>query len=1406
MFQSRRSARLLSAVVLGLVLVVPLAGRPAVAPQSVVASDTPNPSSVTLVGSLQDELGCAGDWDPGCVATQLDYGANSDVWRKAFDLPAGDYEYKAALNGSWDENYGGGAVHNGPNIALVLGGATNVRFYYDHQSHWITSSVNSRIVTVPGSFQAALGCSGDWDPSCLRSWLQDIDGDGTYTRTTTAIPAGNYEAKAAINEGWDENYGVGGEHNGPNIAFSVPANGSTVLFSFVSATNLLTINVTPPSGGDGDNNVEWDGLRHDSRDLLYRTPGGAVPGGTPVMIRFRTFHADVTSVKLRVYSVNAGGQSVVDMTRAAEDVSCYQAELESDHSCDFWQATLPNTAADNLWYRFIVTDGSDTDYYADNTPALDGGLGAPTDDPIDFSYALTVFSPGFTSPAWAREAVIYQVFPDRFFNGDKTNDPKTGDVRYDDPVLRLPWGTLPEGYCRNYADAAGNCPWRFDSSPPDWSPDKEGPRGRDYMGGDLAGLKKKLDHLKSIGVTAVYLNPIFDGGSNHGYDTQDYTRIDPYFGTQKNFDELVKEAKKKGITLILDGVFNHMSSDSPIFDRYNHYPTLGACESTTSEYRDWFYFRPQAGGPCAGPSGPNTMTYDGWFGFDSIPVINKNLPAVQQYFLTDASSIAKLWLKRGAGGWRMDVSGDPSFPDGYWESFRNVVKAQDPNALTISETWQKDSTLLRELRGDRFDTTMNYRIRDAVLGLLSPHDNWDSKGFADSGRVISPAEFADRMLSQREDYPDAAYFSLMNLLGGHDTERLLWALTPGPETRAGREFDPANLAEGKRRLQLASLIQFTVPGAPTVYYGDEVGITGDDDPDDRRTFPWPETGGKPDKALEYHYKDLAKLRERSDAFTDGDFEVLYAGSGSDGTLAYGRRTNSGAAIVAINRSNGPRSLSIPVSGFVPDGTEFGEGYGVGVKHKKATASGGVVTLTLPALSGVALTTSKVNLTPPAAPANLRITGEGDATVSLAWDGVAGVTGYNVYRSPLSGGGFVKLNSAPLTGTTFTDTGLVNARAYFYVVSAINAAGIESGWSNEVSAIPHLLIGWANLQWPPTLSHTISVTNRTDNIYGQVWIDGATGAPGQTPGLRGQAGFGPAASAPSENPAWTWVEASFNTDAGNNDEFVASFLPDTTGTFNYVYRYTTTNGANWSYGDLNGPFNGSATPPNPGVMTVNPSGDTTPPAVPTGLHVVSASPAGVQLAWDPVSADPTLYGYEVRRSSTSGGPYTTLALVTGTDYTDANIAEATTYYYVVRSVDTSFNRSAHSAQVSATAELRTVTVNFNVTVPASTDDTGRSVFIAGSINRLDGGLPEWDPAGVSLTRVDATHWTMTFTGKELTQIEYKYTLGDWDHVEKGPGSACAELANRMLILSYGATGSQNVDDTVDNWRNVSPCGN
>ena len=231
---------LLAGAACGIVGVVP-------AP-TVLAAGTP-PSSVTIAGSLQSELGCPGDWQPECTVTQLTYNTDDDVWRQTFDLPAGSYEYKAALNNSWDENYGAGATLNGPNIGLTPAQATSITFYYDQVTHWVTDNVTSRIATAAGNFQSELGCPGDWDPGCLRSWLQDVDGDGIYRFTTTDLPPGDYEWKVAVNEAWDENYGAGGVPGGVNIGFTV-GSGDQVTFSWDSGTNIPTVTVGSPDGDD----------------------------------------------------------------------------------------------------------------------------------------------------------------------------------------------------------------------------------------------------------------------------------------------------------------------------------------------------------------------------------------------------------------------------------------------------------------------------------------------------------------------------------------------------------------------------------------------------------------------------------------------------------------------------------------------------------------------------------------------------------------------------------------------------------------------------------------------------------------------------------------------------------------------------------------------------------------------------------------------------------------------------------------------------------------------------------------------------------------------------------------------------------------------------------------------------
>lgn len=1361
----KRTTQLL-AVVTVLLLGLLLAG-------TAVADHIPNPTSVTIAGSFQDELGCPGDWQPECATTHLTYDATDDIWQGTFNVAAGAQEYKAALNDTWDVAFPGG------NVSLT--GANNpVKFYYDHKTHFVSDSTKLIIVAV-GNWQQEIGCAGDWAPDCLRGWMTDPDNDGTYTFETTEIPSGNWQGKGAINENWDHP----GFPNSGDIGFTVPAAGARVVFSFVDATDTMSIDVYPLGHGN-DNNVEYDGLGHNSHDTLYRVPFGAVTPGEEVILRFRTYHNDVTSVRARVWDDVAQGQFFLDMDRVAADVSCYD-DAQPTETCDFWQASLTPTQPTTYYYRFIIADGTSTANYEDDEQR-DGGWGEARANFNDWGYVIQVHEPEFKPISWLQNGVMYQIFPDRFNNGRSNNDPNTNTPRYGwppnplDRIIRKAWTDLPEGYCRFYVNPAQPC--------------NESPRGRDYFGGDLRGVQQRLNYLKSLGVTIIYFNPIFDAASNHAYDTQDYLRIDPFFGTNAEFGQLARAADKAGIQIVLDGVFNHVSSDSKYFDRYGHFSDVGACESVSSPYRGWFYFFDEAGGPCAGPGGPNTMNYNAWFGFDSLPVLNKNVQAVRDLFYAGANNVNSAWLSRGADGWRLDVMGDGSFPADFWQEFRVAVKDENPNAPIIGELWKKFE-ILPKTRGDQADTAMGYRFRNAILGFFGTIDD---KGFVDDGESNQPPTlFASKLISVREDNADASYYTMMNILGSHDTRRILWALTPGERNREEREFNAANLARGKTLLKLAAVVQMTTPGTPTIYYGDEVAMTGDDDPDDRRAFPW--NGAKPggDAAMLAHYTKLTQLRNSNKVFRQGEMTFLLADDAAR-TMAYLMRTTTEAAIVAVNRNETPQTLVIDAHGRLPNAVNLTDA--LGTLPGTITAANGVITVQLPALSAAILMPVRgQDLVAPRQPANL--TAEpGNGEVALDWNGVPGAVAYNVYRSPVTGGGYVLIGTT--SATEYIDDTAENGRDYFYVVRAVDAAGNEGLPCNEASATPFFPIGYTVLQWPPDLNFPVR-TSGSETVYGRVYVAGVTDAGGDPATIWAEVGFGPDGSNPT---TWTaWWPMSFNVLDSNNFEYQGHMFPETPGAYDYLVRFSTNGGQTWVYGDVDGWY-----PPlptgdqynDPGDMTVTAPADTTPPDAPT-LTVENASPEGIELSWTAVGdAD----FYEVLRADSAGGPYTevgqTIAGSGTTTFTDTNVVEDTTYFYVVRAVDASFNRSANSNEVEAMAARRTVTVVFNVTVPATTDATGRDVNIVGTLARLDGGHPDWDPGATPMTRVNATLWTISLTGKEGTQLEYKYALEDWEHGEKG--ASCDELSNRTLTLDYGLTGTQTVNDTVLNWRNVAPCGN
>jgi glycosidase len=1067
-----------------------------------------------------------------------------------------------------------------------------------------------------------------------------------------------------------------------------------------------------------------------------------VTAGTPVTLRLRTYHNDVTAVTVRLWSTAAEAQTLLPMQVVA-------ITDDGPYGYDFWQATLPAQEEPTiLWYRFIVRDGTDEDYYEDDD-LFDGGWGAAYDESPDYSFQVDVFDPAFDTPEWMKNAVVYQLFPDRFYNGDPKIDAGAKDASvYGNPVLVKEWDDLPEGYCRGYEGVACG----------------EGPLGRDFFGGDLQGVKDKLGYLADLGVTAIYFNPIFEAPSNHLYDTTDFFRIDPYFGSKGTLQSLINQVDKLGIRIILDGVFNHTSSDSVYFDRYSRYPKDGAFESEGSRYFDWytFYEWPE--------------DYNSWWGFDSLPVLAE-VDGVRDLVYGAERSVARWWIEGGAAGWRLDVAPDKSH--GFWQEFRPRVKEVDPEAIIIGEIWDDASPWIL---GDQLDTTMNYRFRRAMLGFLSGDSNDPNQGFI---RGLNPEQFDNALQSIKEDYPPPAYASAMSLVGSHDTQRILWALTPGARNREEREFDTANLAEGKAKQKLLAIMQMTMPGAPTIYYGDEVGLTGDTDPDDRRPFPWDSM----DTDMLAHYQTLTGLRNEYTFLRTGSFDRLYTHN-LDGTYAYGRKDLTGAAVVAVNRDTAGHDLTVDLTGYVPEGTVLTDA----LTGDEYVVSGGQVAISLEGRGGaILLTLPGTDLIPPGAPTGLTAS-EGDGIVDLSWDPVAGAAAYHVYRSPVSGGGYDRLNDAPVMDLLFSDDTVGNGRFYYYVVTAVDEAGNESLRSNEVQALPHMIIGWANVQWPPHIDHTLSALVPTESIYGQVWIDGHTGLPGPTEGLLAEVGYGPDGSHPDGHPEWVWVTAGFNVDAGNNDEFMGQLLPEAVGGYDYAYRYSTTAGRTWIYADLDGIGNGYD-PAQAGDLVVNPSGDNTPPVAPGNLRLLEASANFIHLAWDAV-AEADLYRYEVYRSAEPGGPYSRLGrvLAPSAEYTDWDVAAGEGYAYVVAAVDTSFNESADSNELIATAQPRQVPVTFNVALPDSTPPDG-DIYLAGSFNG-------WDPSGTLMARV-GLFATVTLTFYEGDQLEYKYTRGSWSNVEKD--ASCHEIDNRALTVDFGSDGAMTVDDTVLNWRNTAPCG-
>jgi glycosidase len=1128
-----------------------------------------------------------------------------------------------------------------------------------------------------------------------------------------------------------------------------------------------------------DGKISDGDLAHDSRDDLYRTPFGAVPAGTKVTLRLRAAAGDLSEATVRVWDGLEELQAMIPMEVVATDPT------EGEHGFDFWQATINTPGKPTvLYYRFIARDGSATRYVEDDLAAdgaavpenNDGGSGVAYAASPDMSWQVDVYEPDFTTPSWTRGAVVYQIFPDRFLNGDPTNDPsptakqgttdaavyRYGDV-YGNPVLPKAWTDRPEGYCRAYQGV----------------PCDEAPLGRDFFGGDLAGITAKLDDLADLGVTVLYLNPIFAAPSNHRYDTSSYEFVDPDLGTMDDFEKLAAEAEKRGMRLLLDGAFNHVSSDSPWFDRSRRFADLGACEAANAPTRSWFTFRPPAANepaPCApSTAGGGDTYYVGWFGFDTIPEVIEQ-PAVYDMFV-GPDGIAPRWVKAGTAGWRLDVMDNLSH--GFMRKIRAAVKAADPDALVLGEQWGDTSNWLL---GDEADSTMNYRFRRAVIGLV----NGETPDLDGAISGLTPSQFASRMEGVREDYPAPAFDALLNLVDSHDTTRILWTLTPGRDDPAVKE-SAAALAEGKSKLRLVAAIQLTWPGMASIYYGTEAGLTGHDDPDDRRPYPWDDR----DEGLRQWYRALGRLRADHVSLREGDLRFVHVDDAA-GTLGWIRRADTEAALAVFNLSGEQRTIELDVAGHLPNGARLLDSL---LGLEAAVGANGRISIELPARGvAVLITAGGTDLTPPSAPAGL--TGTAAAGhVSLAWTAPSGadVAGYDVLRSIVAGGGYRTVGTA--TDAAFTDRTARNGTRYRYVIVARDAAGNASARSTEVEALPVLTIADARLEDPAAVSQPLSAVDPGAPIKARVRVDGATASAGPTVGIRAQLGFGPAAST---DPAadYRWSDMAFDSDVDGADRLTGTVQPDELGTYSVVLRVSADGGETWAYADRGGIVAGAWTPraDKAVALTAVAGADTDTPPVPKGLAVKVVTASSLTLGWDAVTV-PDLFRYEVYRAAKPGGPFERVGTAIEPTFTDDTVGQGDEYVYVVVAVDTSFNRSARSPEIAAAAQAREVSVIFTVRLPASTP-AGDTIFIAGDFQG-------WIPGGTPMTKVDATTWTISLPFTEGEPPQYKYTRGTWEEVEKDAG--CAEIPNRTFDVAYGADGTQQVADTVEKWRDVDNCG-
>lgn len=557
-------------------------------------------------------------------------------------------------------------------------------------------------------------------------------------------------------------------------------------------------------------------IHYNAWQLEFKRPFGALQAGNNVQF----------SVKVDCQSVT---QVAVGVTKLDENTVFYPL-IQDENEPGRYTGEIKITTSGLYHYYFRVRRENDTALYLGH---LHGGTGKETTDISKVEpFQLTCYDRQVPRPEWYRNAVFYQIFPDRFANGNPH-----GEID----------GKKPNTFL--YATTADRPMYIYDENHKiaRW----------DFYGGNLRGIIAKLPYLKRLGVTALYLNPIFEASSNHRYDTNDYLKIDPMLGTEEDFKMLVTMLHENDMHLILDGVFNHVGKNSRYFNAGHLYgEQTGAANDKNSSYYEWFNFKHY----------PDQ--YDCWWGVDDLPTVNKDNPSYQQFIYGERGSVLTKWNDLGIDGWRLDVADE--LPDDFLRAIRRNLDRYDDRIL-IGEVWEDASSKVSYghrrpyVSGDNLYGTMNYPLRQWVINFLQGH-----------GELVKVGE---DLLTLVENYPRNFLLDCLNNLGTHDTERILTVLN-----------------QSVPMVKIAFALLFNLPGIPCVYYGDEAGVEGGKDPDNRRYFPWGRENTELQKTVHY----WSDIRQECEAIKEGQTGVIVAGNEVLGLIRY---TSDRATLLLVNREN-----------------------------------------------------------------------------------------------------------------------------------------------------------------------------------------------------------------------------------------------------------------------------------------------------------------------------------------------------------------------------------------------------------------------------------------------------------------------------------------------------------------------